>query len=234
MVSLRDCTRTQTWFANAAIRSCFVDTIVEFRCIRRVSQKRFHDPTPRFPPLAPAGARSPASSVLSRRYDFLPPIPPHFVAFAWRYLGCTRSCSLLGGRVRRQGLELVTRYLRPGMSPRKRQDLPSSWGTPIVRLHMFSRRRQDCLHQTIAVQQRGPWYVQKQRLPRKVFRSSIAWLSDSLSTLRSAGCPATTQDSLPAAGQALPDGLSTRKVPMKGFRVASYISSSFPKLCLAQ
>jgi hypothetical protein len=34
---------------------------------------------------------SPASTVLSKRYDFLPPIPPHFVSFAWRYLGCTRS-----------------------------------------------------------------------------------------------------------------------------------------------
>lgn len=33
--------------------------------------------------------------------------------------------------------------------------------------------------------------------------------------------PRPTQDSLPAAGQALPDGLSTRKVPTKGFRVAS-------------
>ena len=29
--------------------------------------------------------------------------------------------------------------------------------------------------------------------------------------------PRPTQDSLPAAGQALPDGLSTRKVPLKGF-----------------
>ena len=105
-----------------------------------------------------------------------------------------------------------------GMSPRRRQDLPSSWGTSIVRLHMFSRLRQDCSHQTITVQQRGPWYVEQQRLPRKVFRSSIAWLSDWLSTLRSAGYPATTQDSLPAAGQALPDGLSTRRVPTERFQ----------------
>src|SRR5579863_3302559 len=36
-----------------------------------------------------------------------------------------------------------------GISLRKRQDLPSFWGTPIVRLPMFSRRRQDCLHQTM-------------------------------------------------------------------------------------
>ena len=33
-----------------------MDTIVEFRCIRRVSQERFHDPASHFPPLAPAGA----------------------------------------------------------------------------------------------------------------------------------------------------------------------------------
>jgi hypothetical protein len=62
---------------------------------------------------------------------------------------------------------------------------------------------------------------EQQRLLRRVFRRSIAWLSDSLSTLRSTGYPDTTQDSLPAAGQALPDGLSTRRVPMKGFRSAS-------------
>ena len=42
--------------------------------------------------------------------------------------------------------------------------------------------------------------------------------------------PRTTQGSLPAAGQALPDGLSTRRTPTKGLRFAFYISSSFPKL----
>jgi len=66
-----------------------------------------------------------------------------------------------------------------------------------------------------------PLVCEQQRLPRKVFRRSIAWLSDWLSTLRSAGYPGTTQDSLPAAGQALPDGLCTRRVPMKSFRVVS-------------
>ncbi len=60
-------------------------------------------------------------------------------------LRCRRSavprfhslCSLLDGRVRRQGLELVTRYLRPGINRGANRVLPSSWGTPIVRLHMF-------------------------------------------------------------------------------------------------
>ncbi len=66
------------------------------------------------------------------------------------------------------------------------------------------------------------------------FRSSIAWHSDWLSTLRRARYLTTTQDSLPVAGQALPDGISTRKVSLKGFKVVDYISFSFPKLYLAQ
>jgi hypothetical protein len=78
-----------------------------------------------------------------------------------------------------------------------------------------------------------PPVSEQQRLPREVFRRSIAWLSDWLSTLRGAGHPRPTQDSLPAAGQALPDGLSTRRVPLKGFRAVSYISSPFPKLLAA-
>ena len=68
------------------------------------------------PSAGSSGASSPDSTVVSKRYDFLSPIPPRFVAFAWRYLGRTRLSSLLGGRVRRRGLELVTRYLRPGIS----------------------------------------------------------------------------------------------------------------------
>ena len=56
-----------------------------------------------------SGASSPASAVLPKRYDFLPPVPPRFVAFAWRYLSVHSFCSLPGGRVRRRGQELVTR-----------------------------------------------------------------------------------------------------------------------------
>ena len=117
-----------------------------------------------------------------------------------------------------------------GMSPRRQQDLPSSWGTSSSVCHVPNRRRQDCLHQTITVQQRGPWSSKGRGSHDWVFRRSIAWLSDSLSTLRRAGYPTTTQDSLPVAGQALLDGILTRKVPMKGFKVEITSSSSFPKL----
>jgi hypothetical protein len=79
-----------------------------------------------------------------------------------------------------------------------------------------------------------PLVCEQQRLPRKVFRRSIAWLSDSLFTLRRTGYPATTQNSLPAVGQTLLDGLFTRRAPTKGFRMCRYTSSSLPELCLAQ
>ena len=129
--------------------------------------------------------------------------------------------SLLDGRVRRQGLELLTRYLQPGYC--RGNDRSSQVpGEPQLSVCTCSNPTPAGLlaldHYSAAT---WPLVEQMQRLPRKVFRSSIAWLSDSLSTLRRTGYPATTQDSLPAAGQALPDGLSTRKVPLKGFRVVS-------------
>src|SRR5262249_44305323 len=36
---------------------------------------------------------------------------------------------------------------------------PKFLGNPDCPLAMFSRRRQDCSHQTATVPQRGPWYV---------------------------------------------------------------------------
>jgi hypothetical protein len=194
--------------------------MVEFRGIRRVSQKRFHDPTPRFPPLAPVGGRSPASAVLSRRYDILPSVPPHFVSFAWRYLAFTRS-------VRSPADECAAGAWSwsPGDSGREFHEettgSPKFLGTPPCPFaHVQSTpaglRTPD--HCGAAA---WPLVCQQQRLPRRVFRRSIAWLSNWLSTLRSAGYPDTTQDSLPAAGQALPDGLCTRRVPLKSFRVVS-------------
>ncbi len=143
-------------------------------------------------------------------------------------------CSLLDGRVRRRGLELVTRYLHPGICRGNELDLPSSWGISIVRLHMFSPTPAGLLTPDHYGAAAWPLDPQVQRLPQLVFRRPIARLSGSLSTLRRVRCLTTTQDSLPVAGQALPDGLSTHKIPVKGFRSASYISSSSPKLCLAQ
>jgi len=79
----------------SAIRLCFVDTLSRARCLRRISQRRFHHSTPRFPPPGRHGRSSPTSSVLSRRSGFLPFVPRRFVAFARRYHGSTRLFSFL-------------------------------------------------------------------------------------------------------------------------------------------
>ena len=60
--------------------------------LRHVSFQRVHHLTPRFPlPGRPARRPVPTSTVLSGRYDSRPPVPPHFVSFAWRYPRCIRS-----------------------------------------------------------------------------------------------------------------------------------------------
>ncbi len=75
-----------------------------------------------------------------------------------------------------------------------------------------------------------PLVWEKQRLPR-LGLSTLNSMAFGLAVYASQGrSPDTTQDSLPVAGQALLDGISTRKVPMKGFKVVNYISFSLPKL----
>ena len=116
-----------------------------------------------------------------------------------------------------------------GTSLRKRQDLPSSWRTPIVRLHMFyadAGRTADTRPLRCRDMALGD---RTAKAPAKGL-STLNSMAFGLAVYASqCGLPRPTQNSLPAAGQALPDGLSTRKVPMKGFRFASYISSSLPK-----
>ena len=138
-------------------------------------------------------------------------------------------------------------FAPPGRAPRQAWSWPGSsgrdfaeettgspkfLGNPKCPFARFSRRRQDCGHQTYGAAA-WPLVCEKQRLPRKVFRRSIAWLSDSLSTLRRAGYPARRKTRF----QPLVRRYWTGFYPQgstKGFRGASYIPSSFPKLCLAQ
>jgi hypothetical protein len=174
-------------------------------------------------------ASSPASAVLSKRYDFLPPFSLHFVPFVWRYLEATRwfrspadECTAGAwswspgnptGIIR--GDDRISQV--PGES--RSSVCTCSNPTPAGLLAPD--------HCDAAA---WPLVIEGQRLPRRVFRRSIAWLSDSLPGLRRTGCPRTTPGSLPVAGQALLDGLPTRKIPLKGFKAVVYISFPFPKL----
>ena len=128
------------------------------------------------------------------------------------------------------GLELVTRYPPPGILPWRRQELPSSWGAPIpgCPCSQTPAGRNDPDHNRPLA---WPPLEERRRRRRETdFRGSIAWLPGSLSTHHDAGYPNTAQDSLPGAGQALLDGLPTRRAPTKGFKLTSCSLSPFPKL----
>ncbi len=85
------------------------------------------------------------------------------------------------------------------------------------------------MHQTIKCSNVALGH-QKAKAPTKGL-STLNSMAFGLAVYASQGrLPDTTQDSLPVAGQALLDGVLTRKVPMKGFKVVNYISFSFPKL----
>ena len=66
-----------------------------------------------FPLRGPSG-RLPRVTGNMRRSDSLPPLPPHFVAFVWRYPGRIRVSFPWPPEAPAAGLELVTRYLPPG------------------------------------------------------------------------------------------------------------------------
>ena len=71
-----------------------------------------------------------------------------------------------------------------GTLPRKQQDLPSSWGTSFIRLPCSIPTPAGLIAPDHKVQQRGPWSSKGRGSRNGVFRRSIAWLSDSLFTLR--------------------------------------------------
>src|SRR3990167_376080 len=204
------------------------------RGLRHVSLQRSDNSTPRFPPPGPRGASSPASTVLSGRYDFLSSVPPHFVAFAWRYHPSARVSPARGRALPRAGiLELVTRYLRPGDWSVETTGSPTFLGNPDCALALLFDPGRTGAPSHIGASARPP-ICPPRRLPHSYFRGSITRLRHWLSTLRRPGRPDTTQDSLPAAGQALPDGLDYPQGSYERFRGVSYISASFPKFNVAQ
>ena len=78
-----------------------------------------------------------------RRYDFLSPIPPHFVSFAWQYLGCTRCFApRRTSAPSRPGVG--NPVLQPGIAE-ETTGSPKFLGNPNCPFaHVPIRRRQDC------------------------------------------------------------------------------------------
>ena len=129
-------------FASSASRCCFVNTVSGF------GAPAMFPPNGLLPwrPLPSAGfpwGGFPDFDGTMERSDSLPPVPPRFVGFAWRYHPWRLSSSLPLGPTPAGG---------PGLSglaaPRQhvkrwqRQGVPSSWGTPVC-LCPGLRPRQD-------------------------------------------------------------------------------------------
>ena len=126
------------------------------------------------------------------------------------------------------GLDSWSPGAQPGLDRGDRRVLPGSWGTPCVHALLFDpggtldarplRRRRCCLP-----------LVPRRRLPRfESFEARLPRPAHSLSTLRSAGHPAATQDSLPVGGQPLPGRIRTYRVHYEGFPVLSTAYSFLP------
>jgi len=189
------------------------------------------DPTPRFPPPGPLGWRSPTSAVLSRRYDSLPPFPPHFVAFAWRYHGVFGSfrCSRRR-RTPNDGPGVVHPVSPAGIPPWRRQGLPSSWGTsiPICTCSPTPAGRYApdhdgaCRVAPASVKTKAPAFQIVSRLNSMAFGLAVH-ASRRGSPRRRAGLASGRWSNSP--GRA-----STRKVPTRGFRDVSATTSPSPKL----
>lgn len=151
-------------------------------------------------------ASSPTSSVLSTRYDFLPSISPHFVAFAWRYHGFIWLVRYPTGQM--QPRRAWSWY--PGISGRvsavETTGSPTFLGNLGCAFALLSDPGRIDMSDHHDTPTRPPLCPQR-RLPQMYFRGSITQLQHWLSTLRRPGYPNTTQDSLPVAGQALPGGI---------------------------
>ncbi len=110
---------------------------------------------PRFPPRGPLGRLFPASSVLSRHCDFLPPISPRFVSFVWRYHGITHVSLPPSLRATKSGLGLMTRYPVRASSV-ETTGAPKFLGNPHSRLRMFFDPGRSRRPRPIAERSHGP------------------------------------------------------------------------------
>jgi hypothetical protein len=135
--------------------------------------------------------------------DVLPPIPPHFVSFAWRYrIG--RLQFRFRGRQATNPLGPGRLFSRNSPRPLLRygDDRPSHVpGEPPLCLCPVLRPRQDQSHQAPTVRWRGPRSDHDEGSRNKIsFEAQSHRFSTRCLRFAGIGCPMPTQDSLPAAG----------------------------------
>ena len=185
------------------------DTLMRHGVLGVVPTSRPQRGTP-FAPRGPEGP-FPRFNATMGHCDFLTAFSPHFVSFAWRYLGasafrprsaadagptdhpgvCCTGCSRSG---------LLQGTVRISHVPVK----------PVRSFAMFLRPRCDQaahLGQGQVCLARPPRLTKTRAHDEWIFRGSITQRLISLSTLRSDGHPSPRKTRFPAAGPALPDGI---------------------------
>ena len=179
--------------------------MTEVQSPRRVSRSQVHDEH------LPSLPRVPAVQVpLLRRYyeDVRLPasLSPRFVALRVTIPSAAPVVRSLRSRTPNRGPGVHNPVPLPEIAPGDVQGLPSSWGALVCLCHVL-RPRRDRTHQALAVCRRGPRGVHTEGSPRVVLSRlnstalALAVYASQWSLL------APTQDSLPAAGQALPGGI---------------------------
>ena len=113
-----------------------------------------------------SGDCSPASTVLSRHCDFLPSLPPRFVAFVWRDHGSTLFFAPAAAACASGGPGVGCPVAPAGILPWRRQELPSSWGTSIAHLPMLFDSGGTARPRPFGADAR-PWVLTRPRLPQQ-------------------------------------------------------------------
>jgi len=164
---------------------------------------------PRFPPRGPHGRLFPRfnGTIKALRLPAGHPAALRFLRLAVPREPSAVFVSPAAAECQASGLGLVTRYPHPGLLPWRRQDLPSSWGTPIPVCTCSSTPAGRCVPDrdgTLA------WPPRRER--RRLRRRNLSRLNSMAFGLTAyvSRCwlPVTAQGWLPGAGRALLGGLS--------------------------
>ena len=159
-------------------------------------------------------------------------IPPHFVSFAWRYRRCAHCWLPRGEGTFARGPGRVDLPAPTRRLSAETMGSPRFLGVPwygYAVVHVPGRAPAPGQY---GVGVLSPLGTTATTSATRTFRGSIPRPSHSLSTLRSARCRDTTQDSLPAGGQPLPGGIRTRRAPFRRFQVSVDVLSTSSVLLL--
>ena len=135
------------------------------------------------------------------------PLPGNFVAFAWWYHGNTRGFAPDAAECCGDGPGVGHPVTPAGSASMETTGSPTFLGNPLVPLPCSPTPAGPTCQAHLRHVDTAPAATTSKARRRSLFRGSITQLQHSLSTLRRPGYPDTTQDSLPAVGQTLPDGI---------------------------